>query len=159
VLAGPGSVRALGTAFAVRRDADRATVVVTEHAVRVAVSGAGETRSADVGAGQAISYSAAGGLEQPQRANVPSLTAWRRGELQFDGRSLGDVVTEVGRYRRGSIFILDEAVRRLPVTGSFDLTDTDAFFDSIRLALPITVTSLPGVVLIRRDTTRALPSR
>lgn len=159
VVAAEGSVRALGTAFAVRRDADRATVVVTEHAVRVTLGEEGSSRSAEVVAGQALSYSDAQGLGRPHPADVAALTAWRRGELQFDGWTLGDVVAEIDRYRRGRIVILDDAVRRLPVTGSFDTADTDAFLESIQIALPVTVTSLPGLAVIRRDPSRPLPSR
>src|SRR5262245_32781357 len=56
VVAGDGRVQALGTAFAVRRDGDAASVVVTEHAVRVAYTRDGRRASIDVSAGQAISY-------------------------------------------------------------------------------------------------------
>jgi transmembrane sensor len=158
VIAGAGSVRALGTAFAVRRDGDGATVVVTEHAVRVDYKGDPETHSADIAAGEAISYSPAG-LGQPRKADIATLTAWRHGELAFEGRSLADVVAEMDRYRRGKILILDEAVRRLPVTGNFDIADANAFFESIQLALPVDVVVVPGVTLIRRDPLRSLPSR
>ncbi len=158
VIAGEGSARALGTAFAVRRDGDRATVLVTEHAVRVAHARGHETRSADIAAGEAISFSHAG-LGQPHKADIAALTAWRRGELVFDGRPLGDVVAEMDRYRRGKILILDDAVRRLPVTGNFEIADSDSFLESIQLALPVDVTTLPGLTLIRRDPARPLPSR
>lgn len=158
VVAGEGSVRALGTAFAVRRDGDGATIVVTEHAVRVAHAHGHETHSADIAAGEAVSYSRAG-LGQPHKADITALTAWRRGELVFDGRPLGDVVAEMDRYRRGRIFILDDAIRRLPVTGNFEIADADAFFESIQLALPVSVTSVPGFTLIRRDPARSLPSQ
>lgn len=159
VIAGEGRAQALGTAFAVRRDGDSATVVVTEHAVRVAYAHGNETRSADIAAGQAISYSRASGLGQPRKADIDALTAWRRGELVFDGRPLGDVVAEMDRYRRGKILILDDAIRRLPVTGNFEIADADGFFESIQLALPVTVTSMPGLTVIRRDPARPLPSR
>jgi transmembrane sensor len=158
VIAGEGSVRALGTAFAVRRDGDGATVVVTEHAVRVTHAHGHESRSAEIAAGEAISYSP-GGLGRARKADLATLTAWRRGELIFDGRPLGDVVAEMDRYRRGRILILDEAIRRLPVTGNFEIADADAFFESIQLALPVSVTVMPGLTVIRRDPARTMPAR
>ncbi|WP_204351324.1 FecR domain-containing protein, partial [Serratia marcescens] len=51
VQAGRGTTRALGTAFDVRGDGEGARIVVTEHAVRVAYAGAGETATTDVQAG------------------------------------------------------------------------------------------------------------
>ncbi len=68
-------------------------------------------------------------------------------------------MAEIGRYRRGGIFIFDEAVRRLPVTGSAEIGDVDAFLESIQLALPVTVTSVPGLTVIRRDPARLMPPR
>lgn len=161
VVAGDGTATALGTAFAVRREDNATSVIVTEHAVRVSYANTSKGTKADevVNAGQAVTYSQQDGLGHPLAADVATLTAWRHGELVFDGRSLGDVVAEIGRYRRGGIFILDEAVRRLPVTGSAEIGDADAFLESIQLALPVTVISVPGLTVIRRDPARMLTPR
>lgn len=158
VMAGEGSVRALGTAFEVRRDRGSTAVAVTEHAVRVTHAHEGATASVDLGVGDGVSFSRAG-LGQPHKVDVASLTAWRRGELVFDGTPLGEVVAEMDRYRYGKTLILDDDIRRLRVTGNFEIADTKAFAQSIQLALPVKLIEMPGLTLIRRDQARALPLR
>jgi transmembrane sensor len=158
VLAGTGRVRAIGTAFAVRRDAGRITVVVSESVVRVNVPRDGPTATADIAAGQAISYSSTG-LGAPETVDVAAATSWRSGELVFHGRPLGAVIAELDRYRRGKIFILDAAIEQLAVTGNFDVRDPDAFLESLQLALPVRVHRMPGIAVIRRDPARLLPAR
>jgi transmembrane sensor len=158
VVAGGGSIRALGTAFDVRRDGERTSVVVTEHAVRVTYSYRGQLQSAELGVGNMVSFGPTG-LGEARKVDVAALTAWRRGELIFNGRPLGDVVAEMDRYQRGKMVVLDSGIGRLPVTGRFETADAEPFFKSIELALPVYVTRIPGLTLIRRDLSRALPSR
>lgn len=158
VVAGGGRISALGTAFDVRRDGDRTTVVVTEHAVRVTYFYQGQLQSVELAAGDMVSFSPAG-LAGARKADVTALTAWRRGELIFNGRPLGDVVAEMDRYQRGKIIVLDDEIGRLRVTGSFETADAKSFLKSIELALPVRVTEFPGFALIRRDPSRPLPSR
>lgn len=154
VQAGAGTTQALGTAFDVRSQGQGARIVVTEHAVRVAYAGAGETATVDVRAGQQVAYAPASGLGQPEPVDTGMLTAWRRGQVIFDGRPLGDVVAELARYRRGRILITDSTVGDLPVTGIFSTADADAFVDALPAILPVRVWRLPGLVLIRRDPDR-----
>jgi transmembrane sensor len=158
VVVGQGSVEALGTAFAVRRDGDAASVVVTESAVRVRRQQRDRTDSVDVSAGQVASYSPSG-VTAARQADTAALTAWRRGEIQFSGRPLGEVAAEIERYRRGKIMILDGALKALPVTGSFDLQDTDSILKAMELSLPIRIVQVPGLVMIMRDSNRVLPGR
>jgi transmembrane sensor len=153
-----GSIRALGTAFDVRRDGDRTTVVVTEHAVRVTCFHKGQLESVELAVGDMVSFGPTG-LGAARKVDVAALTAWRRGELIFNGRPLGDVVAEMDRYQRGKIIVLDDEIDRLPVTGNFETSDSVSFLKSIELALPVRVTELPGLTLIRRDPSRLLPSR
>ena len=96
------------------------------------------------------------GLGRPEPVDVHSVTGWRRGRLIFDGRPLGSVVAEMDRYRRGKIVITDHALEDLPVTGSFDTSDTDALLDAVAEALPVQVRRLPLLVLIERDPNRPL---
>lgn len=158
VVAGGGRIRALGTAFDVRRDGDRTTVVVTEHAVGVTYFYKGQLQSVELAAGDMVSFSPTG-LAGAHKVDVTALTAWRRGEFIFNGRPLGDVVKEMDRYQRGKIIVLDDEIGRLSVTGSFETADAESFLKSIELALPVRITEFPGLTLIRRDSSRPLPSR
>lgn len=155
VSSGDTTVRALGTAFVVRRDGDATTVAVTEHAVSFST----QRDSLRVQAGNALTYSAAKGFEQTRTIDVDTVTSWRRGELAFGERPLSDVVKEIERYHRGKIIILGDAVGRLPVSGVFDVRDTDTLFASIELALPVQVIRLPGVAILRWNSSRAPPPR
>jgi transmembrane sensor len=146
------TVRALGTAFVVRRDGDGTTVAVTEHAVRISHN----SDNVRVSAGQSSTYSPKTGLVPPHPIDVEGVTAWRRGELAFDGRTLDDVISEINRYHRSRILILDQDVGRLPVSGVFDAANADTLLASIELALPVKVIRLPGLAIVRRDASRPL---
>jgi transmembrane sensor len=155
VKSGETTVRALGTAFVVRRDGDATTVAVTEHAV----SFSSPRDSLRVQEGNTLTYSPARGFEQSHPIDVDTVTSWRRGELAFGDRPLSDVVKEIERYHRGKIIIVGDAVGRLPVSGVFDARDTDTLFASIELALPVQVIRLPGVAILRWNPSRAPPPR
>lgn len=145
VQAAGGTVRALGTAFEVRRlDTAGARVTVTEHAVSVQYDG-GQRR---VESGESLQYGP-GQLGQPQPADVRGVTAWQRGRLVFDGRPLGQVVDEMQRYRPGLILVTDRQLRALPVTGVFETGDGEALVDAIAAILPVQITRLPWLVVIR----------
>lgn len=151
--AGRGSVRALGTAFNVRIEDTGARIAVTEHAVRVTYGG---KSSVDVREGEGVGYAAAGGLGRPGAVDTNDITAWRHGEIVFDNRPLGEVAAELGRYRHGTVVFTDASLKDLPVTGVFSTTDAESFFAALELTLPVHVTQLPLVTLIRRDPSRAI---
>lgn len=145
VLAAGGTVRALGTAFEVRRlDHGIARVAVTEHAVSVQYQ-SGLRR---VEAGESLQY----GPDlpgQPQAADLRSLTAWQRGRLIFDGRPLGQVIEEMQRYRPGLVLVTDARLRSLPVTGVFETGDAEALIEAVAAVLPVKVTHLPWLAIVR----------
>ncbi|MBJ7532722.1 FecR family protein [Rhodomicrobium vannielii ATCC 17100] len=86
-------------------------------------------------------------------ADVGSTTAWRTGKLVFSNRPLRDVLATLERYRKGRIFILDEAAAGSRVSGIFDLTDTEEALREIETTLPVTVTRLTGLMVIVRSRT------
>lgn len=145
VEAGEGEIQALGTAFNIRRDGTQTAVSVTEHAVRVSLKPA---EPVDVTQGHGVDYDPATGLGPPHIVDIENVTAWRRGEILFDGRPLGAVAAEMGRYRRGAIFFTDERLKQLPVTGMFSTRDVDDFFGALEQTLPVRVLRLPYLTLI-----------
>lgn len=157
IMSGEGTVEAIGTAFDVRRDDAATTVVVTESAVRVShPDPSGRAPAATVAAGQEIAYASATGLGPVQAAAVAERTAWRRGQLRFAERPLGEVLDELGRYRRGVAVVTDDALRRLPVTGVFDVDDPDELLDALAVALPVQIRRLPWLTIVMRDPERPL---
>lgn len=126
-----GSVRVLGTAFNVRLDNDRAHVSVVEG--RVSVSSAGEatvlTRSQSAWLHE--------GIETGAERDADVITAWQRGRMVFYRTPLSDVMKELSRYRRGTIYIRGDALRALPVSGSFEVTHPEEGLRVVLSTLPV----------------------
>lgn len=158
VRSGGGSVEAVGTAFAVRRDEASTRIVVTESRVRVrADREGGPSPSVEIAAGQETGYGAQTGPVPPRPSDLRARTAWRAGELSFDDQPLGDVMAEVGRYRRGAVLFTDDALRRFRVTGVFRVDDLDGLLDAVAKVTPVVVRRLPWLTVIRRDPARTPP--
>jgi len=145
VTAGAGDVRALGTAFDVKRGSDSVRVAVSEHAVAVTVAG----DSLRLTEGSVVDYSARG-LGAVAPADIASLLSWRQDRLFFQDAPLGEVVADLDRYRRGRIVILDDSVAKLPVTGFFHAAQADAALQTIAATLPVRLTRLTGRLVVIR---------
>lgn len=143
VEAAGGHMRALGTAFDVRRDGEQVRLAVTEHSVRTQVA----AQRLDIREGQAVDFDPHG-LQAPFNQSAETTLAWTRGRLVFDNRALGDVVAELSRYTPGLLLITDERLKRLPVTGVFSTEDVQAQLSLMARTLPLSVTRWPGVTLI-----------
>ncbi|MEE1925328.1 FecR family protein [Pseudomonas sp. 148P] len=151
VQAANGTLRALGTAFDVRRDGPRVRLVVTEHSVGVTREGAAGPTV--VREGQTLSFDA-DGISTPHEVDTASLTAWRRDRLIFDSQPLGEVLDELSRYHRGLLWVRDPALRQLPVTGLFDTRDLYAQLALLQQSLPIRIRKLPWLTVVERDEQR-----
>jgi transmembrane sensor len=148
VEANGGRARALGTVFDVDiRPADT-FVTVVEGTVAVA-SGASASNAVRVTADQRVRYVARRIPSAPEHVDANAETAWRRGKLIFNNRALGDVVAEIERHRSGRILIASSRLSSLEVTGVFDISDPDAILHMIEETLPVQITRLPMVTVIR----------
>lgn len=147
VAAADGSSRALGTVFDVDIRPLEVVVTVIEGTVGVTAGPSGDAILA--GVNQRVRYGAAGAPLPAEAVDADTETAWRRGKLIFDRRPLGDVVAEIERYRRGRIVIASDRLRRLEVTGVFDLADPDAILDVMEETLPVRVARLPFLTVVR----------
>lgn len=133
-----GSAWALGTRFTVRID-DTMRPATT----RVAVTqGAVELRPAlgappvHIGAGQQAHMDGSGaGMAG---ALDPLADGWTEGVLYAEKMPLGRFAAELGRYRPG-LLRCDPAVAHLPVSGAFQLADTDAALHALAASLPIRI--------------------
>lgn len=77
--------------------------------------------------------------------------AWRRGELVFDGDTLGFAVAEYNRHLTTPIRIADPAVVGLRLGGRFDVTQSEAFLAAVAASLDLQIARDPeGRPLIRR---------
>lgn len=130
VHAGELTVKAIGTAFSVRREAGQIAVTVTEGVVEL-IQEEGESGlrlAADQRAVVAEARHAPPVTVQPlNRRETDRQLAWRTGRLEFDGQSLGDAVEQVNRYNRRHITVADPGLAGKPVVGVFRSVDAEAF--------------------------------
>lgn len=129
-----GRLRALGTRFMVRREARGTRLGVLRSAVAAQAAGAGSERILKEGE-QVLMYR--DGLDTTLALN-PGADAWTRGMLVVDNARLGDLVSELARYRSGHLGISGEAAE-LRITGSFPLKDTDLALKALTATLPVQI--------------------
>jgi transmembrane sensor len=130
VEAGGGTVTALGTAFDVDLGASGVRVAVGEHAVRVESNG----ETVVVAEREQTSYDARSAPAVPSPA-PRSLAAWRRGNLIFEDRPLGEVLAALGRYRHGYVYCVTAAICARPVTAVLPAGDPRRALREIELFL------------------------
>jgi transmembrane sensor len=149
--AADGIVRAVGTAFDVRRDGEAVTVAVAEGRVEVRRNGPPKPPGESVllGPGEGLHYTA-GAPSARRRVDVNSLTAWRQGRLVFADRPLRAVVAELDRYRPGAIVFLTSAIAEERFSGVVSLADTDQALAAIESTLPVDVIRLTGYLTVLR---------
>lgn len=129
-----GRMQALGTRFNVRRDATLTRLAVYDGAVEIRAAASGATRI--VPAGQQAHFSA--DHITPSESADQAREAWTQGALVADNVSLGQVVEELRRYRRGHLGVSDD-VAGLTVYGNFPIQDTDRVLRMLASALPIRI--------------------
>ena len=124
-----GVIRALGTRFAVRCDAEAGSVTVFEHAVEVRSHGhAAPGTIRRVEAGQQLRFTRLGdGGVMPAPRHQDS---WTRGMLVATDWPLQRLVAELARYRRGHL-ACEASVADKNVTGTYRLDDIDAALESL----------------------------
>ncbi|MGO9720580.1 MAG: FecR family protein [Methylocella sp.] len=147
VEAAGGTVTALGTAFDIALENAHVDVAVAEHPV--AVSSGGQTVL--VAEGQQSSFDAGTPASSPVQADIDSVTAWRRGNLIFIDKPLGEVVTTLGRYHHGYVFIPDPTLRQLRVTGRFHAADPLGAITTLEASLGLHAIHLTNYLVFLRE--------
>lgn len=128
VEAGDVRVKAVGTAFSVRRTDAGADVQVTEGVVEVWSVG-DESNVRRVAAGARTFVSNASGPTEVAEASVAidRSLAWRSGQLIFDGDTLGEAAAAFNRYNAVQVRIDDPALAREKFVGRFRTNEPEAF--------------------------------
>jgi len=140
VVAGTVRVRAVGTSFTVRSHGDGQVDVLVREGVVDVWRGEGGA-SLRLVAQTATKVDRAGPLKAiPVAASaVDSATAWRQGQIDLDGLTLGEAAAEFARYSDRRILVDDPAVARLKMTGLFSASDPDGFARAAALSLGLVV--------------------
>jgi len=148
VAAADGQTKAIGTIFDVDIRPQEVAVTVLDGTVSVTTKMVANHPVA-AGLNQRVRYTDDGRILPAEEVDADIETAWRRGKLVFNNRRLAEVVAEVERYRRGKIVLVGPSLQQLSVTGLFDLTDPESVLTTIRQTLPVQITELPLVTIIR----------
>lgn len=152
VVAQNGQTRALGTVFDVDIQPRQVAVTVVEGTVGITTDTKLKPVDKNIVVMQAnsrIHYQESGFVSAPEYVDSDMETAWRRGKLIFNARPLGDVIAELERYRAGKIILIGQQLQSLQITGVFDLTQPEEILVAIETTLPVSVTRLPFVTILR----------
>ena len=129
-----GSMRALGTRFLVKREDDGTRLSVLQSAVAAHAQANPQELVLREGQQVLLRSDGLGSIA----ALTPGADAWTRGMLMVDNARLGDLLHELGRYRRGHLGVALE-VADLRITGSFPLHDTDKALSALLPTLPVQI--------------------
>jgi transmembrane sensor len=128
VAAGDVRVRAVGTAFSVRRLDEGADVQVTEGVVEVwSVSDPANIRRVVAGSKSFVRNDT--GPQQVAEASpdIDRSLSWRSGQLIFDGETLGQAAAEFNRYNTIQVTIDDPALAQEKLVGRFRTNEPVSF--------------------------------
>ena len=135
-----GTVRALGTRYTVRMDprsrgaAARSLIAVQHGAVELQPAKGGRAVRLDAGSQTRMT---AEHIDLPEPASLAA-DGWTHGVLYAEKTPLGIFATELSRYRPG-IVRCDPAVAALPVSGAFQLRNTDEALMALAASLPVRI--------------------
>src|SRR5205809_1744112 len=116
-----GAIRDIGTRFGVHAygDAERERVAVVEGAVTLAVPGRQTGTETALRAGQVATLSRTGAIRVLRGARATDEVAWTRGRLVFTNVPLEEAAERLGRWYDLDVRVIDPALARRPVTGSY----------------------------------------
>ena len=150
VRAGRVRVRAVGTAFSVRRQDDGADVIVTEGVVETWTTGE-EDRRVRVGAG---SKAYVAEYEPPKvvqnSADVERSLAWRDGQIALRGETLGEAAAQFNRYNARKLVISDAGLADEKLVGQFRATEPMTFAGAVATTLGATIVEEGDTIQLSR---------
>lgn len=133
VFVGDSEVRAIGTAFSVRKEGARARVFLAHGTVSIRDPG---TPPVILKPGEQAEMAPATRTAvvkiDPDRA-----MAWRFGRLMFDATPLAVAVAEVNRYGGRQIMLSDPALGRVRISGVFHTREPEAFVETVVAIFPV----------------------
>ena len=160
VRVGDATIVAVGTAFNVQRDSDRAVVSVTEgrvlveptaNVLPVAVLQAfvPKLRAVRLDAGQQTITGRAG-IEEPTKVEDPAAaTSWQTGRLAFRLQPLRYVLEDVNRYATKPIVLESDALGALQITGTVERENIAGWVGSLERAFDLQATEEADRIVIR----------
>lgn len=143
---------AVGTHYAVRRDADRLRVVVTEGRVRLEATPGTDGRAAPatlLPAGSLATVDRDGLLVRSlSLADAQRYLEWRDGFLAFDDVPLATAAGEFNRFNARRLVLADPAVAQLRIGGNFRWSNLDGFVGLLEQGFPVRVERHPDRIVL-----------
>jgi transmembrane sensor len=151
VAAGDALIRAVGTAFSVRRLAAGSEVLVTEGTVEVwSRDGTAARRLVTAGEHAFLADDAKAIPVTRQPDEVNRRLAWREGKLVLTRQTLGEAVADFNRYSTRTIVIVDPALQDKRLIGQYQLDAPELFARDVSLILDVPVEITAEKILIGR---------
>ncbi|AJA09087.1 Fe2+-dicitrate sensor, membrane component [Sphingopyxis fribergensis] len=130
--AGDVRVKAIGTAFSVRRHEDGVDVLVTKGVVETWRVGRESERTRLKGGQRSfVPVSASKIVAVAADDEIERALAWRSGGLALNGEPLSYAVAELNRYNRHQLVVEDPVLSRTPIVGYFRTDNPEGFAKSI----------------------------
>ncbi|SEK69738.1 FecR family protein [Pacificibacter marinus] len=143
---GPHEIQSAHAVLDVERHDDTLNVAVLRGAVNVIGANAKTTLTAN----QLLQIKIGQSEHRIASIDAQARSAWRRGKLIFNDRSLADLTVELERYRGGRVVVMGQQLSQMRLSGVFDLADPEAILDDIAVSLGLRVTRMPMLAVIRK---------
>jgi transmembrane sensor len=151
VIAGQHRVIDIGTAFVVRHEAQETHVALVEGRARFDTPKDSAFKAIELKPGDEVVATASGiaRVQRPVTALVDDL-GWRRGVLIFYATTLADAARAFNRYNETKLVVIDPAVARLKINGTFQATNVQAFGDATQAVLGLKLATRGHEIVISR---------
>ena len=152
VEAGDARIRAVGTAFSVRRLATGSEVLVTEGTVEVWSSdGSAQRRLVTAGEHAFLGQDARTIPVTRQPDEVNRKLAWREGKLVLTSQTLSEAVADFNRYSPKTIVIADPSLAAKRFIGQYQLDAPELFAKDVSMILDVPVLITAESILIGHE--------
>ncbi|WP_114953944.1 FecR family protein [Sphingosinicella terrae] len=154
VVAGSVRVRAIGTAFSVRRGDSGTEILVSEGTVAVeAVTGESGALRISAGGRARVDRDGRASVAPVGASGVDRALAWRSGKIDLANETLAEAAAEFNRHNRRAIVIADPTLAGERFHGLFRTDDPEGFALSVRRSLNVPVTLSAEEIRIGRPQT------
>ena len=150
VESGPVRVRAVGTAFSVRKRDGGSDVLVTEGVVEVWTKDAAAPPRR-VSAGERVFVENETGVRAQPKADddLARALAWRDGQIVLDGQTLAEAAAEFNRYNDRKIQVADPRLADERFVGWFRTNDPEGFAQAAAMTFNGKVALSGGAIVLR----------
>jgi transmembrane sensor len=149
VSSGQITTLAVGTKFLVRYDGSQGLVTLLEGKVRTSgIPIDSQTKNEIMlKPGQQVAFqdNLINPITHPDMANAD---AWKKGRLLMNFVTLEQALTEINRYRRGTVKLLDDKLAKQEINAAIDIGNIDAWLDALQDTLPLHVHRVGPLALI-----------